>query len=188
MRDHPAMLLDVLDRAIGWYHARRWERTAGRLGHLGTGVAIAQPIHLSTPEQASIGDFTYIGPDAQLACDGGLTIGRGVMIGPQVFVQTSTHRWEGPDLEAVPYDHHITRGPVTIGDHAWLGARVLVLPGVTIGEGAVVGAGSVVVADVEPCAVVAGNPARSIRHRDREQFERLRGRTHFELGKDPVWD
>lgn len=182
------MLVDVIERGVAWYHARRWSRVAARLAHLGDDVGVAQPIHLSTPERASIGDHTYIGPEAHFACDGGLRVGRGVMIGPQVFIQTSTHRWEGPDLEAVPYDHHITSGPVVIGDHVWLGARVVVLPGVNIGDGAVVGAGSVVTADVEPCAVVAGNPARILRHRDREQFERLRGPSHRELGKDPVWD
>jgi len=53
--------------------------------------------------------------------------------------------------------------PVTIGDHVWIGTRALILPGVTIGDGAVVGAGSVVTKDVLPNGVVAGNPARLLR-------------------------
>jgi chloramphenicol O-acetyltransferase type B len=55
--------------------------------------------------------------------------------------------------------------PVTIGNDVWIGARVIVLPGVQIGDQAIVGAGAVVTKDVEPLAIVAGNPARVIRLR-----------------------
>ena len=55
---------------------------------------------------------------------------------------------------------------ITIGDGVWLGARAIILPGVTIGEGAVVAAGAVVTKDVEPWAVVGGNPAKFIKKRE----------------------
>lgn len=58
-----------------------------------------------------------------------------------------------------------TKGPITVGNDVWIGSRAIVLSGVTIGHGAVVGAGSVVTKDVPPYAVVAGNPARLIRYR-----------------------
>ena len=64
---------------------------------------------------------------------------------------------------------HVKMMPVIIKDKVWLGAKVIVLKGVTIGEGAVVGAGSVVVNDVPPWTLVAGNPARVIRALPREE-------------------
>ncbi|TJV70721.1 MAG: CatB-related O-acetyltransferase [Mesorhizobium sp.] len=62
-------------------------------------------------------------------------------------------------------DRDLTKGPITVGNDVWIGSRAIVLSGVTIGHGAIVGAGSVVTKDVPPYAVVAGNPARLIRHR-----------------------
>jgi len=136
---------------------------------------------------ASIGDDVYIGPGGYIAADGGLTIRRGVMIGPLVYIQTSTHNFESADLLAVPYDHRIIRGPICIEEYAWLGGRVTVIPGVRIGRGAIVGAGSVVTKDVPDLAVVAGNPARIVRYRHAESFEPLaaRGRSHAELLSSP---
>jgi len=68
--------------------------------------------------------------------------------------------------------------PVCIEDDVWIGSRVILLPGVRIGKGSIVGAGSVVTRDVEPYAIVAGNPARKIRSRidtdTMEQSERSR--------------
>ena len=60
---------------------------------------------------------------------------------------------------------------ITIGDGVWLGARAIILPGVTIGEGAVVAAGAVVTKDVEPWAVVGGNPAKFIKKRELKDAE-----------------
>lgn len=173
--------------------ARRRHRTlmAG-LGSVGTGVEIAAGTLITTPGAARIGDDVYVGPRGYIAADGGLTIERGAMIGPLVYIQTSTHVFEGSDLLALPYDHRIRRGPVIIGEFAWLGGRVTVLPNVTIGTGSVVGAGSVVVADVPPMTIVAGNPARPLRARDGAAFERLRqqGMSHRRLvggGLSDIW-
>ena len=70
--------------------------------------------------------------------------------------------------------------PVSIGNHAWIGARAIIGPGVTVGEGAVVGMGAVVTQDVPPWTIVAGNPARPVGERPREQRPRPRYRPWFD--------
>ena len=71
-------------------------------------------------------------------------------------------------VEATSLEGHerLVTAPITICDGVWIGARAIILPGVTIGEGAVVAAGAVVTKDVEPFTVVGGNPAKFIKHRN----------------------
>lgn len=88
--------------------------------------------------------------------------GRNVSIGPEATILTLGH-----DPRSATFADR--GGDVEIGDRAWIGYRAIVLPGVTIGEGAVVGAGAVVTRDVEPYAIVAGNPAKKIGERGRTQ-------------------
>jgi acetyltransferase-like isoleucine patch superfamily enzyme len=76
----------------------------------------------------------------------------------------SSYPFPGSDQFGPP-TRDIAKGPITIGNDVWIGSRAIVLSGVKIGDGAVVGAGAVVSKDVEPYAVVAGNPAKLIRHR-----------------------
>lgn len=65
-------------------------------------------------------------------------------------------------------------GTVTIEENVWIASHCVILPGVTIGEGAVIAAGSIVTKSVEPMSVVAGNPAKIVKYRDRERYEKLR--------------
>jgi serine acetyltransferase len=74
----------------------------------------------------------------------------------------------------LPYDHIYTVKDVVIGENVWIGADVSIMPGVTIGEGAVVAACSCVTKDVPPMAVVGGNPMRIIKYRDAENYNRLK--------------
>jgi acetyltransferase-like isoleucine patch superfamily enzyme len=97
-----------------------------------------------------------------------LRIGNNVNVSHYTLIQTLTHDAQSPDFVCL-------ERPVTIGDHAWIGARALICPGVTIGEGAVVAAGAIVTRDVEPYAIVGGNPARVIGTRSRD----LRYRTRY---------
>lgn len=88
---------------------------------------------------------------------GGITLEEGVFIGPNVNLITENHA-EEPELR-----HNVYGRPILIRRNAWIGACSVVLPGVTIGENAIVGAGSVVTHDVPADTIVAGNPARVIR-------------------------
>ena len=113
--------------------------------------------------QFAIGSGTWIGQQGFFHSAGGITIGRNVGIGPAVKILTSQHQEAGRDVPIVhaPIDF----APVVIEDDADLGIGSIILPGVTVGRGAVVGAGAVVTRDVPPYAVVAGVPARVLRMR-----------------------
>ena len=91
-------------------------------------------------------------------------LGRGVLVAPNcVIVDSDFHAPWPPEARATQPGLECD-APVTIGDHAWLGMRCIVLKGVSIGEGAMVGAGSVVTRDIPPLCLAAGAPARVIRH------------------------
>lgn len=165
-------------KAVGWPQGKG--QVHRNLASFGSGAYIDPTTTITSAQGITIEADVYIGPGGYIAGDGGLNIGRGVMVGPQVYIQTSTHNFESEDLMALPYDHRIIRGPIVLEAYVWVGGRVTILPGVRIGRGAVVGAGSVVTRNVDALAIVAGNPARLIRHRDTEQFVRLSrsGMTH----------
>ena len=86
------------------------------------------------------------------------------MMGPDVMIYTKNHNTERTDIPMIEQGNTQPR-KVTIGDDVWIGARAIILPGVTIGQGSIVAAGSVVTKDVEPFSVVGGNPARVIKVR-----------------------
>ena len=87
--------------------------------------------------------------------------GDDVSIGPEAAILTLGHDPQSPDFTD-------RGGDVIIGNRVWIAYRAIILPGITIGEGAVVGAGAVVTKDVEPYTIVAGNPARKIGERNRD--------------------
>ncbi|HHV72868.1 MAG TPA: acyltransferase [Clostridia bacterium] len=122
----------------------------------------------------SIGDSVYIGPEARFYGLGGITIEDGVVIGPRVSILSANHNYDGVSLEYLPFDQKVVLQPVKIEQNVWIGYGSIIVPGVTIGEGAVVAAGSVVTRDVPSCAVVGGNPARIIKYRDKEVYNRLK--------------
>jgi acetyltransferase-like isoleucine patch superfamily enzyme len=110
-----------------------------------------------------IGDRTWIGQQCFFHAAGGITIGASVGIGPGVKILTSQHAEAG---RAAPVLFSpIEAAPVVIEDDADIGVGAILLPGVTVGKGAIVGAGAVVTEDVPAYAVVAGVPARVLRMR-----------------------
>ena len=109
-----------------------------------------------------LGDFSGIGVRARI--DGKVIIGKHVMMGPDVCIYVRNHAFDRTDITMDQQGFSDER-PVVIGDDVWIGARVIILPGVRIGTGAVVGAGAVVTKDVPDYAVVGGNPARILKMR-----------------------
>ena len=108
-----------------------------------------------------------------IAGGGKVVIGDNFHSGVECRMITQTHQYDGGD--AIPYDTktQILRD-ITIEDNVWLGDRVLVLGGVTVGEGAIIQAGSVVVCDIPKYAIAGGHPARVFKSRDVGSYERLK--------------
>ena len=114
-----------------------------------------------------IGRNVFIGPFALLSADGvTVTIGDDAKIGAGFCLMAGDHKIDAPGISFKESGQGTGRNePIQIGRNVWIGARVVILKGVTIGDAAVVGAGSVVTKDVPAFAVVAGNPAQLIRWR-----------------------
>ncbi len=93
---------------------------------------------------------------------GGLTIGDRTIIGPYTMIHTANHEM---DTDRPIPEQGWNLGPVVLGSDIWIGMGVCILPGVTLGDGCVVGAAAVVTRDVEPYAIVVGNPAKAIKSR-----------------------
>ena|SRR5271167_2533051 len=110
----------------------------------------------------TIGDRSSFGQQLFISCCGHLEIGRDVLGSERVFITDTYHDYRHPERPPVSQPLAAPKR-VTIGDGVFLGVGSCVLPGVTIGERAYVGANSVVTRDVEPWTIVAGNPALSIR-------------------------
>jgi acetyltransferase-like isoleucine patch superfamily enzyme len=113
--------------------------------------------------ELTIGDEAWIGQGVFMHAAGGLAIGARVGVGPGAKIITSQHVEAGRETPVL--FSPIELGPVRVEDDADLGVGAIVLPGVTIGRGAIVGAGAVVTTDVPAYAVVAGVPARVLRTR-----------------------
>lgn len=138
----------------------------------GTGVVIGRPFHASGEQHISIGDYVYIGPGAKLYGVGGIAVEKGTIIGPDVTIYSANHVFR--DANYIPYDQRVETKPVTIGENVWIGGNVIIVPGTNIGEGCIVGAGSVVTGKIAPFSIIAGNPAKVIGSRDAEHYNRLK--------------
>ncbi len=126
----------------------------------GKNVTIERKARLSM--RCEIGNNSGIGINAYIY--GKCIIGNNVMMGPDVVILVRNHKFNRIDIPMNQQGSTEER-PVTIGNDVWIGTRVIILPGIRIGDGAIIGAGSVVTKDVENYTIVAGNPARIIKKR-----------------------
>jgi putative colanic acid biosynthesis acetyltransferase WcaF len=137
-----------------------WRRGVLRLfgARVGAHVNIYPSTHLYMPWNVEIGDWTALGEDVLIYSLGKVRIGRSVTLSYRSHVCAGTHDLNDPALP-------LLKPPVNIEDDVWVGTEAFVGPGVTVGRGAVAGARSVIVKNVEPLDIVAGNPARVIGRR-----------------------
>lgn len=132
---------------------------------LGNRVALEQGVMLKLVDASAevrLQDHVFVGRGCTFDIAGSLLVGEGALIAPGCFITDHNH---GLDPDMPIWKQPCRTSPVSIGADVWLGARVVVLPGVTIGDGAVVAAGAVVSRDVAPMSIVAGVPARFMRYR-----------------------
>lgn len=145
----------VLD-ALPW-PLRRWLWRM-LLGGMGRRVLMDHRVFIRPPRWVTLGDDVFLGRGVEIwahSAEAAVVVGSHVMIAPGAMLTVLGH--DAADL-AMP-----TRvAPIVVGDHAWIGARAVVLGGVTVGEGAVVAAGAVVTRDVPPWTMVGGVPAREL--------------------------
>lgn len=128
----------------------------------GEGVNIEKGANFYTGWEVELGDHSSLGIDCMIPYD--LKVGKDVMMGPYVIIIGENHNFSSRDIP-MRLQGYTTFPPVRIEDDVWIGARVIILPGLTIGKGAIIAAGSVVTKDVPSYAICAGNPARVIKFR-----------------------
>ena len=118
-------------------------------------------VEIRCARRITLGECVNVGHYCILDGRGGLTIGNNVNISTGVWIWTAEHDVDCPCFSAV-------YAPVIVNDYAWLGGRCIIMPGITIGEGAVVASGAVVTKDVLPYTIVGGVPAKPIGTRSRK--------------------
>jgi putative colanic acid biosynthesis acetyltransferase WcaF len=135
-----------------------WRAAVLRLfgAKLGRGCRVYPGAIIWAPWNLVCGDGACIASGAEVYNPAVITIGEGAVISQGAYLCAASHDYDAPGFPLVSK-------PVTIGRDAWVAARAIVLPGVTIGEGCVIGAGSVVTKDTPPRTVCAGNPCRVVR-------------------------
>ncbi|NDV62314.1 acetyltransferase [Puniceicoccales bacterium CK1056] len=158
---HNEWINSVPSRKLRGFYLRQW------LGKMGRGSSVQMRCRFLNGRKVLLGERNVI----NFGClfDGRkfeIRTGSDVSIGPEASILTLGH-----DPQSKSFADK--GGSVIIGDHVWIGYRALILPGVSIGDGAVVAAGSVVSRDVDPYTIVAGTPAKVIGTRERELDYRL---------------
>lgn len=130
--------------------------------YCGKNVNVESRVWFGTGENIEIGNNSGIGYKSEI--QGPVKLGENVLMGPEVKIITWNHNFS--DI-STPIIKQGVKPPekVIIGDDVWIGTRVIILPGVQIGKGAIIGAGSVVTKDIPSYSIVGGVPAKIIRFR-----------------------
>lgn len=152
-------LLERFNRAPAADEPARRALLTELLGGFGAGAVVKPSLRCDYGSNITIGDRTFINYDAVLLDCNRISIGADVQMGPGVHLYTATH----PLDLATRVSGLESALPITIHDGVWLGGRAVVCPGVTIGAGTVVGAGSVVTRDLPAGVLAVGNPCRVVR-------------------------
>lgn len=140
---------------------RRREALQQLLGAGGDGVSITSPFHCDYGTQIEVGEGVFFNFNCVVLDVCTVRIGAYTLFGPAVQIYTPLHPMNAAQRRQKEYG-----APVTIGCDVWVGGGAVILPGVTIGDRAVIGAGSVVTRDVPPDVFAAGNPCRVVRQLD----------------------
>ncbi len=155
-RDAAAAWMTRYNASLAASAADRLAMLREQLADVGDGVEIRPPFHCDYGGNISVGSGVFLNFNCVVLDVVSVTIGAGTQVGPAVQFYTADH----------PRDPVLRRAgqefgrPIRIGRNVWIGGGAIILPGITIGDDAIIGAGSVVTRDVPPSATVLGNPAR----------------------------
>ena len=151
----------------------RMEALKGLVGSMAGRAVILPPFRVEFGQNIHLGDWVFVNFGANFMDSNTITLGSRTMVGPNVQFVTVTHP-AAPEDRIMPGDpdgfppfrvvNHAK--PIEIGEECWIGTGAIILPGVSIGDGTTVGAGSVVTKSLPSRVVAVGNPARIIRHLD----------------------
>jgi len=150
-------LLEAYNATTADEGERRLTMLRRLLGAVGDGAVIKPTFRCDYGYNVRVGRGLFVNYDCVFLDCAPIEIGDDVQIGPAVQIYTATHPLD-PDVRRSGLE---AASPVRIGNNVWIGGAAVLLPGITVGDDAVIGAGSVVTRDVPPGAVVVGNPARA---------------------------
>jgi maltose O-acetyltransferase len=137
----------------------------------GNSVIIYPNPHIEIPENLEIEDEVFIAESCYIDARGGVQLKKGAILASNVTIFSSNHNYDSPDQKIFPFDEKYHGKKVVVGEFSWIGRNAIIMNGVTIGKGCVIGAGSVVASDVEDFAIVAGNPAKTIKKRENQNID-----------------
>lgn len=146
--------IKIGQKAIRGWCMRHILPYTGQKINIGRNADISRKVSIGN--ESSIGDRSYL--------QGEIHIGEFVMMGQECRIYTTNHRMDNTEIPMCHQGDDLEK-PVYIGNDVWIGSRVTILPGVHIGDGAVIGASAVVTKDVPEYAVIGGNPARILNYR-----------------------
>lgn len=138
-----------------------------KFAQFGEGSSVRPGVYAVACKKISIGNLVTLRPGTMLHADprtggAGITIEDKVLIGSSVHIYVDTHAFDNPDIPIYDQGFYDSK-PVVLKEGCWIGANTVILPGVTVGKNAVVGAGSIVTKSVPDYVVVAGNPAKILK-------------------------
>ncbi|HEY5588812.1 MAG TPA: DapH/DapD/GlmU-related protein [Candidatus Paceibacterota bacterium] len=142
-------------KIIRAFWARKILKSAGKNINIERGAVFSYEV--------SIGDNSGIGVNCEIY--GPVEIGENVMMGPETVIYTRNHKHDKLDMPMNKQGFEDYE-PVKIGNDVWISKRVIILPGVTIGDGCIIGAGAVVAKNIDPYSIAVGNPARVVKKRN----------------------
>jgi maltose O-acetyltransferase len=140
------------------------------LKHCGDMVRFVNYAKIVSPDNIEIYSNVHIGNNAYLDGRGGIIIEENTHISRNFTLLSSSHNYKGNRL---PYDDTYDIKPVIIRKNVWIGTNVLIVPGVEIGEGAIIAAGTVVTKPVPPLAIVGSQPERVLKYRENAHYQKL---------------
>jgi len=174
--------MKLFRKIISFLEKRDYLATRRELGSIGIKCVMnTNSRNITVPKNIHMDDYSSVGRDVIMYAtpNSSIILKKGAIVAPRCKLITSNHNYDNETLLSVPFDNRNIVKDIVIGEGAWLADSVIILSGVTIGRGAIVGTGSVVTKDVPDYAIVAGNPARILKYRNKDRFEELYSKNKF---------